>query len=83
METAAAFLESRRLAAMLGATTEFEKEEGITFSSKHNKVSMNARKRALVKQLCAACNSCTTQRHAHPCRVLYMHNKVGAGLAEQ
>jgi hypothetical protein len=27
---------------MLGATTEFEKEEGITFSSKHNKVSMNA-----------------------------------------
>jgi hypothetical protein len=39
METAAAFLESRRVAAMMGATTEFEKEEGITYSSKHNKVS--------------------------------------------
>lgn len=40
METAAAFLETRRVAAMMGATTEFEKEEGITFSAKHNKVSM-------------------------------------------
>jgi hypothetical protein len=32
MSKAAAFLETRRYAAMLGATTEFEKEEGITFS---------------------------------------------------
>ncbi|WIA30300.1 hypothetical protein OEZ86_000388 [Tetradesmus obliquus] len=38
METAAAFLETRRVAAMMGATTEFEKEEGITFSAKHNKL---------------------------------------------
>ncbi len=30
-EKAAAFLETRRYAAMLGATTEFRKEEGITF----------------------------------------------------
>jgi secreted PhoX family phosphatase len=30
-ETAAAFLESRRYAAYLGATTEFRKEEGISF----------------------------------------------------
>ncbi len=30
-ETAAAFLETRRYAAMLGATTEFRKEEGVTF----------------------------------------------------
>ena len=35
METAAAFLESRRYAAMLGATTEFRKEEGITFDEKN------------------------------------------------
>ena len=31
METAAAFLESRRYAGYLGATTELRKEEGITF----------------------------------------------------
>ncbi len=31
-ETEAAFLETRRYAAMLGATTEFRKEEGITFN---------------------------------------------------
>lgn len=31
MERAAAFLESRRYASYLGATTEFRKEEGITF----------------------------------------------------
>ena len=30
-ETKAAFLETRRYAAMLGATTEYRKEEGITF----------------------------------------------------
>ena len=30
MEAAAAFLETRRYAGMLGATTEFEKEEGQT-----------------------------------------------------
>jgi hypothetical protein len=38
METAAAFLETRRYAAMLGATTEFNKEEGITFSADHDKL---------------------------------------------
>jgi len=32
METAAAFLESRRYAGMLGATTELRKEEGFTFN---------------------------------------------------
>ena len=37
-EVAAAFLETRRYAAMLGATTEFRKEEGITFSAEHNKL---------------------------------------------
>jgi hypothetical protein len=42
MKTAAAFLESRRVAAMMGATTEFEKEEGITYSAKGNKVSTHA-----------------------------------------
>jgi hypothetical protein len=31
MEVAAAFLESRRYASLLGATTEFEKMEGLTF----------------------------------------------------
>lgn len=35
-ETAAAFLETRRYAAMLGATTEFRKEEGITFNADNN-----------------------------------------------
>ena len=35
METAAAFLETRRYAAMKGATTEFRKEEGITFDPEH------------------------------------------------
>ncbi|KAI7839227.1 hypothetical protein COHA_007040 [Chlorella ohadii] len=34
METAAAFLETRRYAAYLGATTEFSKWEGITFDAK-------------------------------------------------
>ncbi|OYY31423.1 MAG: hypothetical protein B7X69_06525 [Sulfurovum sp. 39-42-12] len=37
-EKAAAFLEPRRYAAMLGATTEFNKEEGITFSKDHNRL---------------------------------------------
>lgn len=32
METAAAFLETRRYAAMMGATTEFRKMEGLTFN---------------------------------------------------
>jgi len=36
--TFAAFLETRRYAAMLGATTEFEKEEGITYDPDRNKV---------------------------------------------
>jgi uncharacterized protein len=34
METAAAFLETRRYAALLGATTQFSKLEGVTFSAK-------------------------------------------------
>lgn len=34
-ETQAAFLETRRYAALLGATTEFRKEEGITFDPDH------------------------------------------------
>jgi len=37
-EKAAAFLETRRYAAMLGATTEFRKEEGITFNPDENKL---------------------------------------------
>jgi len=38
MDTAAAFLETRRYAAYKGATTEFRKEEGITYSPEHNKL---------------------------------------------
>ncbi len=38
MEKAAAFLESRRYAAYLGATTEFNKMEGVTYNAKDNKV---------------------------------------------
>ncbi len=38
MEKAAAFLESRRYAAMLGATTELNKEEGITYDAEHNRL---------------------------------------------
>lgn len=38
MEKAAAFLESRRYAAMLGATTEFNKMEGVTLNEKDKKV---------------------------------------------
>lgn len=37
-EKAAAFLETRRYAALLGATTEFRKEEGITFDPDHNRL---------------------------------------------
>ncbi len=37
-EKAAAFLETRRYAAMLGATTEWKKEEGITFNPEGNKL---------------------------------------------
>jgi hypothetical protein len=37
-EMAAAFLETRRYAAILGATTEFRKEEGITFDPDHGKL---------------------------------------------
>ncbi|MEA2099962.1 MAG: choice-of-anchor I family protein [Campylobacterota bacterium] len=37
-ETAAAFLETRRYAALMGATTEFRKEEGITYSPEHGKL---------------------------------------------
>lgn len=38
MELAAAFLETRRYAAIKGATTEFRKEEGITFDAANNKL---------------------------------------------
>ncbi|MBB6729866.1 alkaline phosphatase PhoX [Cohnella zeiphila] len=37
MEKAAAFLESRRYAAMLGATSEFNKMEGVTLNAKDKK----------------------------------------------
>ncbi|MEA3227915.1 MAG: choice-of-anchor I family protein, partial [Campylobacterota bacterium] len=37
-EQTAAFLETRRYAALMGVTTEFRKEEGITFSPEHNKL---------------------------------------------
>ena len=40
METAAAFLESRRTAALLGATVEFNKMEGITLNAKDKKLYM-------------------------------------------
>jgi len=40
MEKVASRLETRRYAAMLGATTEFRKEEGITFAPEHNKLFM-------------------------------------------
>lgn len=40
MEKAAAFLESRRYAAFLGATSEFNKMEGITFNERDKKVYM-------------------------------------------
>lgn len=35
--TLAAFLETRRYAAMMGATTEFEKYEGVAYNAKDNK----------------------------------------------
>lgn len=38
MEQAASRLETRRYAAMKGATTEFRKEEGITYDSKRHKM---------------------------------------------
>ena len=38
MEQAAAFLETRRYAAYLGATTEFTKGEGVTFNDKDKKM---------------------------------------------
>ena len=38
METAASRLETRRYAAYMGATTEFRKEEGVTFDGKRNKL---------------------------------------------
>jgi hypothetical protein len=38
MDTAAAFLETRRYAAMQGATTEFEKQEGITLAERYNQL---------------------------------------------
>ncbi len=37
-ELHATFLETRRYSAMKGATTEFRKEEGLTFSAEHNKL---------------------------------------------
>jgi len=38
MQKAAAYLESRRYAAMMGATTEFRKGEGITFDERSGKL---------------------------------------------
>lgn len=38
MEKAASRLETRRYAAMMGATTELRKEEGFTFDADHNKI---------------------------------------------
>ena len=38
MEKAASRLETRRYAALMGATTEFRKEEGVTYDSKRNKL---------------------------------------------
>jgi len=38
MEQTAAFLETRRYAAILGATTEFRKEEGVTFDPDHGQL---------------------------------------------
>ena len=38
MEKVASRLETRRYAALMGATTEFRKEEGVTFDSKRNKL---------------------------------------------
>lgn len=38
METAAAFLETRRYAALKGATTELRKEEGIDYDPVHNRL---------------------------------------------
>ncbi|WP_369857034.1 PhoX family phosphatase [Candidatus Thalassolituus haligoni] len=38
MEVAASRLETRRYAALMGATTEFSKEEGVTYDSKRNKL---------------------------------------------
>lgn len=38
MRTAAAFFEPRRLASMLGATTEFEKQDGLTWSDRFKQV---------------------------------------------
>ncbi|MEA2028219.1 MAG: DUF839 domain-containing protein, partial [Campylobacterota bacterium] len=49
METAAAFLESRRYAALKGATTEFRKMEGITYSPENKKlfIAMSALERGM------------------------------------
>jgi len=38
MAKTAAYLETRRYAALQGATTEFRKEEGITYSAKHKRL---------------------------------------------
>jgi len=49
METAAAFLETNRYAAYKGATTEFRKEEGITYDAANKKlyVAMSAIERGM------------------------------------
>jgi len=49
MESAAAFLESRRYAGMMGATTEFRKMEGITYSPANKKlfIAMSALERGM------------------------------------
>ncbi|WP_084423286.1 alkaline phosphatase PhoX [Cohnella thermotolerans] len=51
MEKAAAFLESRRYAAMLGATSEFNKMEGVTVNAKDKKayIAMSYVEKAMLK----------------------------------
>lgn len=53
METAAAFLESRRYAAYLGATTEFNKMEGVAVdpAKKHLYVAMSYLKRGMEEEM--------------------------------
>jgi len=51
-------LETRRMAAILGATTEFNKEEGITFNARDNKlyVAMSAIEKSMLNAATSASN---------------------------
>lgn len=51
-------LETRRIAAMMGATTEFNKEEGITFNARDNKlyVAMSAIDKSMLTAAASASN---------------------------